>query len=247
MNEEDDEMTRPVCAIVGAGEGLGRALAARFATEGCDLALVSRTHDGSQAAIDAASENGATVTFRAGDAMKPESIEGALNDAAAEMGPIDVLIYNVRDSFPRCAPLDIDYGALEVILHLEVIGALAAAKAVMPGMCRRGHGTVIFSGATAALRGSATHPLYAIGKFGLRALSQSLAKAHAPDGVHVVNIRLDCDLDTSLMRELYGDNDTSGLANPDAVAGGYWAAHCQPKGAWSNEIELRPFTESWSI
>ena len=240
-------MARPVCALIGAGEGLGRALAARFAREGYDLALVSRSEKGSAAALSAGLEAGVASRFFAGDATRPETIEQALGRAASDLGDPEVLIYNVRDSFPRCAPLDMGYDALEDIFRLEVVGALAAAKAVMPAMRERGQGTVIFSGATAALRGSATHPLYAIGKFGLRALSQSLARAYARDGVHVVNVRLDCDLDTPLMRELYGERDKSGLADPDAVAEGYWAAHCQPKAAWSNEIELRPHTEGWSI
>ena len=106
----------------------------------------------------------------------------------------------------------------------------------------------MFSSATAALRGSAAFPLYAIGKFGLRALAQSLAKAHAGDGIHVVHMRLDCDLDVPVMRDLYGDdNDQAGLADPDAVADTYWWVHRQPPAAWSNEVELRPFSETWTI
>jgi len=239
-------MAKPVCAIIGAGEGMGRALAAKFAREGHDLALVSRSAKGSGAALQAAAEAGADARFFAGDATQPESIEQALGQAAADMGPIEVLIYNVRDSFPRCEPLDISYADLNAILHIEVVGALAAAKAVMPAMRERGHGSVIFSSATAAYRGSGNHPLYAIGKFGLRGLSQSLTKAYAKDGVHVVHVRLDCDLDMPMMRKLYGDADTSGLADPDAVAESYWWVHQQPKAAWSNEIELRPHTETWS-
>ncbi|MEM7269858.1 MAG: short-chain dehydrogenase, partial [Pseudomonadota bacterium] len=90
-------------------------------------------------------------------------------------------------------------------------------------------------------------PLYAIGKFGLRALSQSLAKAYAKDGVHIVHVRLDCDLDVPIMRNLYGDAyDPAKLADPADIAEGYWLTHLQPKGAWSNEIELRPHGERWT-
>ena len=111
------------------------------------------------------------------------------------------------------------YAELEEIFQVEVVGAFAAARSVLPAMRRRGAGSVMFSSATAAFRGSATHPLYAIGKFGLRALSQSLAKAYSKDGVHVVHMRLDCDLDVPLMRERYGDDyENAGLADPDAVA-----------------------------
>ena len=100
---------------------------------------------------------------------------------------------------------------------------------------------------TAAFRGSATHPLYAIGKFGLRALAQSLARAHAKDGVHIVHFRLDCDLDVPVMRALYGARgEQAALADPEAVAESYRLTYLQPRSAWSNEVEIRPHTESWT-
>jgi NADP-dependent 3-hydroxy acid dehydrogenase YdfG len=114
-------------------------------------------------------------------------------------------------------------------------------------MISRARGSVFFSSATAAFRGSSTHPLYAIGKFGLRALSQSLSKAYANRGIHIVHFRLDCDLDVPVMRGLYGqDYDPGKLANPDAVAESYWLTYQQPESAWSNEVELRPYTEGWT-
>jgi NAD(P)-dependent dehydrogenase (short-subunit alcohol dehydrogenase family) len=240
-------MSQPVCAIVGAGEGLGRALAARFAGEGYAMALLSRSSEGSAAAMEAVRAHTGNVAFHAADAGRPETVEAALGTVAAEMGDIDVLIYNARGSFTACAPLDMSYDALEDIFRVEVVGAYAAARAVLPSMIARGQGSIFFSSATAAFRGSRTHPLYAIGKFGLRGLSQSLAKAYAPDGVHIVHVRLDCDLDVPIMREAYGERyDPASLASPDDVAQGYWLAHLQPKGAWSNEIELRPYTETWT-
>ncbi|MFP6742256.1 MAG: SDR family NAD(P)-dependent oxidoreductase [Alphaproteobacteria bacterium] len=238
-------MPHPVCAIVGAGEGLGQSLAAKFAGESYDIALISRTEKGSRAAAEAAA--GANVNFYQADATQPETIERAFAKAAEDMGEIDVLIYNARGNFTRCEPLDMTYEALEEVYRLEVVGAFAAAKSVLPAMQQRGHGSVLFSSATAALRGSASHPLYAIGKFGLRALSQSLAKAYSKDGVHIVHVRLDCDLDMPLMRELYGDDfDADKMADTDDVAEAYWWAHQQPRSAWSNEIELRPYTETWT-
>ena len=242
-------MSRPVCAIVGAGEGLGRALAARFADESFDIGLVSRSREGSSAAAAAAvsADRGAKVDFFAADARQPETVEQALNNVASEIGEVEVLIYNARGEFARRDPLDMTYAELEEIYRVEVVGAFAAARSVLPAMRKRGAGSVMFSSATAAFRGSATHPLYAIGKFGLRALSQSLAKAYSKDGVHVVHMRLDCDLDVPLMRERYGDNcENAHLADPDAVAQSYWWAHKQPKSAWSNEIEIRPHTENWT-
>lgn len=163
------------------------------------------------------------------------------------MGAVDVLLYSVRGEFTACEPLEMTYAALEEIYRLEVVGAFAAAKSVLPSMRMRGQGSVFFSSATAAFRGSKSHPLYAIGKFGLRALSQSLSKAYSMDGVHIVHVRLDCDLDVPIMRESYGENyDPEKLAAPADVAEAYWLTHLQPKSAWSNEIELRPHTEVWT-
>lgn len=242
-------MSQPVCAIVGAGEGLGSALAARFAGEGFDIALISRSETGSAAALASAAKAGAAVNARffAADAMRPETIERALATVAGDMGEIDVLIYNVRGEFTSCEPLEMTYAQLEDVYRVEVVGAFAAAKSVLPAMRERGRGSVFFSSATAAFRGSGTHPLYAIGKFGLRALSQSLSKAYAKDGVHIVHVRLDCDLDVPMMRKLYGDKLEPGtLADTADVAQAYWLTHQQPKSAWSNEIELRPSTEVWT-
>ncbi len=238
-----------VCAIVGAGEGLGAALAAKFSEEGCDLALLSRSEIGCAAALAAAkaARPGAKVRSYQADATQPETFEAALTQAASEMGDVDILIYNVRGAFTRIAPLEMSYDALNNIFQIEVIGAFAAAKTVLPGMRKRGHGTIFFSSATAAFRGSANYPLYTIGKFGLRALSQNLAKAYASDGVHVVHVRLDCDLDVPVMKDLYGDAyDPDVLAKPEDIAQSYWLTHLQPRSAWSNEVELRPHTENWT-
>jgi NAD(P)-dependent dehydrogenase (short-subunit alcohol dehydrogenase family) len=240
-------MSRPVCAIVGAGEGLGRALAAKFAKQGFDIALISRSEAGSAAAIEAAAAVTANVKYFSADAIQPETIESALAKAADELGEVDVLIYNARGEFTACEPLDMSYAALEDVYRVEVLGAFAAAKSVLPAMIKRSHGSVFFSSATAAYRGSRTRPLYAIGKFGLRALSQSLTKAYAKDGVHIVHVRLDCDLDVPYMRDAYGEKyDAVKLASPDDVAESYWLTHLQPRSAWSNEIELRPYTEVWT-
>ena len=242
-------MSQPVCAIIGAGEGLGRALAARFSGAGFSIGLVSRTETGSAAAFEAAAAagTGESVRFAAADAAQPETIERALANIAGDLGEIDLLIYNARREFTACEPLEMTYAALEDSYRVEVVGAFAAAKSVLPAMRERGHGSVFFSSATAAFRGSATYPLYAIGKFGLRALSQSLSKAYSRDGVHIVHFRLDCDLDVPVMRELYGDRyDPEKLVDPADVAEAYWLAYQQPKSAWSNEVELRPHTEAWT-
>jgi NAD(P)-dependent dehydrogenase (short-subunit alcohol dehydrogenase family) len=241
-------MTNPVCVIVGAGGGLGKSLAATFAGAGHDVALVSRSKGGCSIAMQAAITASATSnvrTFQA-DAAQPSSLERSLTSIATEMGAIDVLIYNVRGEPKWKPPLEMTYDELRDVLELEAVGAYAAAKAVMPAMISRRRGTVMFSSATAAFRGSSTTPLYAIGKFALRGLAQSLGKAYAKDGVHVVHMRLDCTLDSPMVRRIMSDAfDPHDVADPDDVAKSYLWVHQQPKSAWSNEVELRPHTETW--
>ena len=242
-------MVNQVCAIVGAGEGLGRALAAKFASHGFDIALVSRSEKNSTAAMQAAADSNANskIQFFEADGTRPLTIEKAFATIAIQLGQVEVLIYNARGSFSSCEPLELTYEDLEDNYRLEVVGALASVKSVLPVMRERGKGSLFFSSATAAYRGSATHPLYSIGKFGVRALSQSLAKAYSKDGIHVVHVRLDCDLDMPLMRETYGDRfNSTQMANTDDVAKSYWWVHQQPRSAWSNELELRPYTEDWT-
>jgi len=243
-------MTDNSCLIIGAGDGLGQALSKRFAQEGYDLALVSRTKGGSQVALDAAEQakpRGRHHYF-SGDATKPESLSKTVEEIESDYNGIEILIYNARGNYAAKEPLEMTFSDLEEIYRLEVLGAFAATKILLPRMIRNNKGTIIYSSATAAFRGSGTNPLYAIGKFGLRALSQSLAKAYSQKGIHIAHIRLDCTLDVPLIREWYGDNFVEEeTANVDDVAESYWWVHQQPKSAWSNEVELRPYTENWSF
>jgi len=243
-------MSKKVCLIVGAGQGLGRALAQKFANEGYHLSLVSRTLNGSRIALKAAHSAfpGGDHRHVIADATKPEELEKTLAEAVASHGTPEIFIYNPRGGYQLRDPLQISYAEINDTLNLEVVGALASAKAIIPGMLDNKKGTVIFSSATAAFRGSGTNPLYSIGKFGLRGLSQSLAKAYSAKGLHIAHVRLDCTLDVPDIRDWMGDafkiEETS---NVDDVAQSYWWLHQQPRSAWSNEAELRPFSENWTF
>ena len=243
-------MTDKTCLIIGAGDGLGQALSKQFAEKGYDLALVSRSQSGSKVALNAAevAKPGGRHGYFPGDATKPKSMSNVVQQIQSGYGCIDILIYNARGSYTPKEPLEMTFSDLDEIYQLEVVGAFAAAKVLLPKMIERGHGTIIYSSATAALRGSGTNPLYAIGKFGLRALSQSLAKAYSKNGIHVAHVRLDCTLDVPLIRKWLGDKFMEeDASNVNDVAESYWWIHNQPKSAWSNEVELRPYTENWSF
>ena len=242
-------MKNSVCAIVGAGAGLGKSLAHRFAEEGCTLALISRTEAGSAESLHAAKKGNEQLPHQyfKGDATQPSDLEATIGKIESSLGPVDIAIYNARGEYQLKDPLDVTYNELLHIYELEVVGAFATAKAVLPAMLERGRGSIFFSSATAAYRGSGTNPLYAIGKFGLRALSQSLAKAYGKKGIHVAHFRLDATLDVPEVREWMGEKFlVEETSNTDDVAKTYWWTHKQPRSSWSNEIELRPYTEEWT-
>ena len=235
---------RPLCVIVGAGEGLGVSLARAFAQDGNDLILMGRSVEGVAKAREAAQEAGAHVEAVQADARDAGAIAAALGPRSGEA---ESLVYNPRGSLAFKPPLEVTAAELTDVLALEVVGALSAAQAVLPGMLARGRGTILFSSATAALRGSGRNLLYAAGKFGLRGVSQSLAKAYASKGIHVAHVRLDCALDVPVVKKMMGAQyNREKTADPDDVAKSYVWVHHQPRSAWSNEVELRPFTEDWT-
>ena len=238
-----------LCTIVGAGEGLGKSLARKFAKQGFSVALISRSESTAAPIIESLHQSFPTVTARyfAADVTQPAELEAVIGDLHREMGDTSVLLYNARGEFVAYDPLELPYVVLDNLFRIEVVGALAAAKAVLPAMIQKGSGCVFYSSATAAFRGSSQYPHYSIAKFGLRALSQSLSRAYSKQGVQIAHMRLDCDLDVPLMQSIYADSDHAPvMVNPDDIAESYWLTYLQPKTAWSNEVELRPSTETWT-
>ena len=120
-----------------------------------------------------------------------------------------------------------------------------AAKVMVP----RGRGTILFTGATASLRGGATFAAFAAGKFALRAVAQSMARELGPAGIHVAHPVIDGAIDTEFIRttfpERYALKDQGGILDPDSIAESYWMLHCQPRDAWTHELDLRPWIEKW--
>ena len=150
-------MSKPLCVIVGFGEGLGRALATKFASCGFDLALISRSKKNSAAAADAVAKANGTSRVRLffADVTRPETLESTIATIDQEMGEIDLLIYNVRGHFAACEPLDMSYDALENVYREEVVGAFAAAKAVLPGMINRARAVYSFQAQRRLFEGQA--------------------------------------------------------------------------------------------
>lgn len=236
--------TSPLVAIVGAGLGLGAALAARFAAGGCTLALLSR-HPASRASAltQPATGQPQAVGYDC-DAGDPASISAAFAQVRANQGDPAVLIYNAG-VFLQGGILELDPARFESAWRVNCHGAFLAAREVLPAMLAAGAGTILCTGATAALRGGAHFAGLAVGKFGLRALAQSMAREFGPRGIHVAHIVIDGQIGTPAAREREPQRAADTLLEPAAIAESYWQLCQQPRSAWTLEQDLRPYAEKF--
>lgn len=235
---------QPVTAILGAGPGLGAALAVRFAREGHALALLTRSASGRQHALEAV----AAVDGRARgwdcDAADPAAVAAAFAQVRATLGDPSVLICNAG-SFTRGGILDLAPEAFEVAWRANCYGGFLAAREVLPAMQQAHAGTILFTGATAALRGGAGFAGLAVGKFGQRALAQSLAREFGPQGIHVAHVVIDGQIDSPRTRARDIARNVATFLDPAAIADAYWVLHAQSRTAWTQELDLRPDVEKF--
>ena len=236
--------TSPLVAIIGAGPGLGAALAARFAVGGCALALLSR-HPASRtsALTQPATEKCPAVGYDC-DAGDPASVAAAFTQIRATQGDPTVLIYNAG-IFLQGGILELDLARFESAWRVNCHGALLAAREVLPAMLAAGAGTILCTGATAALRGGARFAGLAVGKFGLRALAQSMAREFGPRGIHVAHVVIDGQIGTPAARQREPGRAADTLLEPAAIAENYWQLYQQPRSAWTLEQDIRPFAEKF--
>jgi NAD(P)-dependent dehydrogenase (short-subunit alcohol dehydrogenase family) len=230
------------CAIiVGAGPGLGAALGRRFAREGFSVALLARNPDTLspvERSVKAAAPSARVLALPC-DASDTASVAEAFRKATASLGPAGVLVYNAG-AFRRAPVIELDASQVERDWRVACLGALLCAQQVLPGMVQRKAGTILLTGATASLRGGAKFASFAIGKFGLRALSQSMARELGPQGIHVAHIVIDGQIGP----EEAGAAPPTRLA-PDALAEAYWQLHRQHPSTWTLELDLRPAAEKF--
>ena len=233
-----------VAAVVGVGPGLGRALAVRFAQGGFALALVARRDESLRPVQTEIEGLGSLVRSYVGDASDEASIRATFARVREEMGAPEVLLYNAG-AFQAGGVLELSATAFEQAWRVNCLGGLLAAQAVLPAMLERGRGSIIFSGATASVRGSARFAGLAVGKFGLRALAQSMARELGPKGIHVAHVVIDGGIDSARARTMFADRDPRSFLAPTAIAENYWNLHAQDPSTWSHEIDLRPSVEKF--
>jgi NAD(P)-dependent dehydrogenase (short-subunit alcohol dehydrogenase family) len=240
---------RKLAMIVGAGPGLGCALARRFGKAEMDVAMAARDLKRLEPLTMECAGIGHGARAYACDASNEEAVEAFFRQVRADLGEPDVVIYNAGAFVPRSI-LETSADEFERCWRTGCLGGFlvgrAAARAMVDRIGRGGPGgTILFTGATASLRGSAGFHNLAVGKFGLRALAQSMARELQPKGIHVAHVIIDGHIRPPAVVEHSGaacDDDT---LDPDAIAEAYFQLHHQPRSAWTQEMDLRPWVEKF--
>eukprot|EP01025_Chloroclados_australasicus_P053009 TRINITY_DN619_c0_g1_i6.p2 TRINITY_DN619_c0_g1~~TRINITY_DN619_c0_g1_i6.p2 ORF type:complete len:241 (+),score=24.98 TRINITY_DN619_c0_g1_i6:146-868(+) len=236
--------------VVGVGPGLGGSLARRFSKAGYSVALVARKLENLQSTKERIqSEQGSCEAF-AVDTTDQASVESTFKQIEDKLGKVEVLCYNVGPAITTFPPPRVEEMPLDKFklgLETGVVGAFIWSKCVIPGMKELGKGTILFTGATAGLRGAAGFSVLSPGKFALRSLSQTLAKELGPSGIHVAHVVVDGLIYTERVKQLGagGDRPVDHFLNPDAMAEEYYKLHMQDRTTWSQEMDLRPYSEKF--
>jgi len=222
---------KPVAVIVGVGPGLGEALVQRFAAAGASVAALSR-----RGTTPSALPSGAEVRGYACDATDSGQVRAMFARIQAELGPPELVVFNVG-TWDRAGIRDISDALFERAWRQGCFAGFLVGRAAAAAMLPQRRGTIIFTGATGSLRGSAGFAAFAVPKFGLRALAQSMARELRPQGIHVAHVIVDGMIDPN------ADADAHNALQPAAIATAYEQLHRQPRSAWTHELELRPAHE----
>ncbi len=232
---------------VGALNGVGGALAQKFAAEGQHAIVAGRTMDKIEAVVRAITDAGGSAEAVQTDVTSAKD-QDALFDIVAERGPVGAVIYNAGNN--AIIPFEeLEADTLESFWRVGCFGAFLTAKRAIPLLKQQGEGSLFFTGASASLRGRPNFAHFATMKAGLRMLAQSLAREFGPHGVHVAHFIIDGIVDGEKVRSLLADYvdrlGEDGALSPEAIADAYWYVHTQPRSAWTHELDLRPFKENW--
>lgn len=233
-----------VAAVVGVGPGLGLAVARRFARGGYALGLMARSEAKLAPMAAELAAEGHRALALATDATSAASVSASFAALSERLGAPEVLVYNAG-AFQMGGVLELTPEKFEECWRANCMGGFLAAQSALPGMLARGKGTVIFTGATASLRGGARFSALAVGKFGLRALAQSMAREFGPKGVHVAHVVVDGMIDTARVRAMMGERPAGSALSPEALAETYWHLHEQPSSVWTLELDVRPAVEKF--
>lgn len=234
--------------VVGAGDATGGAIARRFAREGYAVVCTRRDVKSLEPLLTSIRAEGGTAHGFGSDARDEEQVTQLIETIESDIAPLDALVFNIGANvrFPITETTSRVYRKVwEMAAFAGFLAAREAARVMLP----RGRGTIIFTGATASLRGGDGFSAFAGAKFALRALAQSMARELGPKGIHVAHTIIDGAIDTRWIAEnfpeRYALKERDGILNPDHIADAYWMLHTQPRDAWTHELDLRPWIEKF--
>ncbi len=240
MSEEDSLAQSRTAIVAGVGPGLGWALVRRFAAADMQVAMAARNQEKLSSLLEREPMTG--VRAYECDVADRASVERLFEQAAQDLGDPDLVVFNAG-AFQRGGILDIDAADFERCWRVGCLGGFHMGQEAARRMLDRGQGTIIFTGATASLRGSAGFANLAVPKFGLRALAQSMARELAPKRVHVAHVIIDGQIASERYSHLLEERGPDSLLSPDAIAETYLQLHLQHPSAWTFELDLRPWVE----
>jgi NAD(P)-dependent dehydrogenase (short-subunit alcohol dehydrogenase family) len=249
---QPQQLNQGVCLVIGAGDATGGAVARRFAREGYTVCVTRRSSDKLQALKDTIAVEGGICYAFGSDARKEEEVVTLVEQIETTIGPIEVLVFNIGANAPSSV-LDETARKYFKIWEMACFGGFLngreVAKRMVTSASAERRQTIIFTGATASLRGSAGFAAFSGAKMALRALAQSMARELGPRGIHIAHSIIDGAIDTAFIRdtfpERYALKEQDGIVNPDHIADAYWMLHQQPRDAWTHELDLRPYMEKF--
>ncbi len=234
--------------VIGAGDATGGAIARRFAREGYFTCVTRRNADKLQPLIARIEAEGGKARAFGSDARREEQVIALIDTIERDIGPIEVAVYNVGGNV-RFPIREMTSRVYFKTWEMGCFGGFLMGREVAKVMAPRGRGTILFTGATASLRGGAGFAAFAGAKHALRALAQSMAREFGPLGIHVAHVVIDGAIDTPFIRESFPERyalkEQQGILDPEAIAENYWRLHLQPRSAWTHELDLRPWIEKW--
>jgi NAD(P)-dependent dehydrogenase (short-subunit alcohol dehydrogenase family) len=243
-------MTKRSAVVLGVGptRGLGAAIARRFAREGFRLTVMGRSAEKIAQALADLKAGGADAEAVVGDVTDEALVRKVVREADRPDAPLEAAIFNAGGNWPR--PFrDMDGEFLEGMWRVNALAGFYFAKAALDVMLPRQRGVILFTGASGSLRGKAMFGGFAQAKAALRALVQSAAREFGPQGVHVAHVVVDGAIDgdriNTFLPSLKGEKGPDGLLDPDGIAENYWTLFQQPRSAWTHELDVRPWVESW--
>ena len=243
-----DLLNKPVAVIVGAGDAIGSAIGEKFAENGHIVCMARRNADKLNPLLEQLASRGLSAHAFSCDARDENQIINLFAIIERDVGEIDVVIFNIGANVPMSI-LDTSVRKFTKIWEMACLAGFITGREAAKTMLPRKRGTIIFTGATASMRGGANFAAFASAKHGLRALAQSMARELGPQNIHVAHVVIDAAVETDWIKDNHPAYKElaaqDGIVNPKDLAENYLMLYKQPKNAWTFELDIRPATESW--